>query len=1191
MKKLSLAVFMLTIIGLLCGAAVSSEEAIEIGQKWLRHVYPGRQAIVFDQIQTIEKNNIPLIFIMSMQDGGFVLVAADDVSEPILGYSDTGSFEYPIKSPEVRYWIGTYESQLWEAISLQIPNTEKRPVWDEIRAERFDRWNNTRNVNPLLSTTWNQDTYYNQLCPTDASGPGGHAYAGCTATAMGQVMKYWSHPSQGTGSNTYTDGSAYPPAYGTISANFNTTYNWSSMPNNLTTYNTAVATLLFHCGVAVDMDYGVSLGSGALVFTNNAMVNNFGYDSAAQWQYRSSYTDPQWLSMMKGDLDLGRPIIYQGYDSGYVTGHSFVMDGYNSSNYFHFNFGWGGYGDGYYQLNNITPAGADFSYYQWAYYNIFPSTAPTAPTNLNTTVISFTQIDLSWTDNSSNENGFTIEYRYGTDLNWYYLNSVGPNITTYQDTNVLPSTTYNYRVMAYNSSGNSAYAYSAPVTTPMPPAPINLNTTGITTNSAVLGWTELGSPMNWEIEFGPPGFILGTGMFLPGIPTNPFNLMGLMSGATYDWYVRSSYGIAATSAWAGPATFTTTMPPAPINLNTSMITSNSADLGWTELGTPICWEIEFGPAGFTLGTGIFLPGIPVNPFNIGGLLPSTSYDWYVRSDYGSMVYSAWAGPCNFTTLSPALPYPWSETFEAGFVNLVNAAGNNVPWTLNTTLFNEGVQSAHNAYTASNTNILTTSSSFSLASATMPMLYFDHIAKLENDYDHGYVEISIDNGYTWQVLPIASYQGSGNYTFPAMYSEGPCFMSSSYPEWFGATPNNTWWKSEAFDLSNYNGFDVMLRFRLKSDSSVNYYGWLIDNVEVKERPAYDFTLLTPPDAYVGLGLSHDYLFTINNLGSMSDNYIPSFMGTGVWTYGLYEADGVTPLVVPVHVPPLTNYTFIVKVTAPGSGVNNLDTDTEGITVMSQSSGTANSHIMTTTVFIGDTISDAIVINSLPYTDNGSTSIYNHDYGPYGDVSGLLNLINTPTSYYPTSTLGSSPDVVYQLTLNAPTMISIDLLGSNFDTAVALVTAPGTNPADVLLINDDFYSTPVSYVSYVDSGCNAVPAGTYYIIIGGYGSASGNYVISVTAAPIPVAPSVTVSYDLAADQIVLSWTQNPVMRYNIYSDTNPYGSFSNVIATSVNAASYTIPGIPPVKNFYKVMERYCYPGSRTGYQDDKLLPLKE
>ena len=76
------------------------------------------------------------------------------------------------------------------------------------------------------------------------------------------------------------------------------------------------------------------------------------------------------------------------------------------------------------------------------------------------------------------------------------------------------------------------------------------------------------------------------------------------------------------------------------------------------------------------------------------------------------------------------------------------------------------------------------------------------------------------------------------------------------------------------------------------------------------------------------------------------------------------------------------------------------------------------------------------------------------------------------------------MVYQLNFSQPTLLSIDLAGSSYDTALALVTAPGTNPADVLLIDDD----GPTQVSYVDSGCNYVPAGTCYIVIGGFSANS-------------------------------------------------------------------------------------------------------
>lgn len=369
MNKLGLILpALLLFFACLGGATVPQTQAEEVGYQWLRHVFAEKDGSRFSEVRAVEKDGLAMYYILNIEGGGYVLVAADDACEPILGYSDTGKFVYPIDSPAVRYWLGTYEDQLLLAREKNISSAAKRPLWDDIRAGIFSRWDFTRAVSPLLATTWNQDTYYNQSCPADAAGPNGHAYAGCAATAMGQVMKKWNHPAQGTISHSYVENT-----YGTLSANFGaTTYNWASMPNSLTTYNSAVATLLYHCGVGVDMDYG-PYASSANAMTNDAMEVFFGYNPAAQWQWRSTYSDPTWISMMQGDLTAGRPVIYSGYNSGYTTGHTFVMDGFNASNYFHINWGWGGSYDGYFALNSLIPlTGYDYSYFQWAYFNLYP---------------------------------------------------------------------------------------------------------------------------------------------------------------------------------------------------------------------------------------------------------------------------------------------------------------------------------------------------------------------------------------------------------------------------------------------------------------------------------------------------------------------------------------------------------------------------------------------------------------------------------------------------------------------------------------------------------------------------------------------------------------------------------------------------------------------------------------------------
>lgn len=96
-----------------------------------------------------------------------------------------------------------------------------------------------------------------------------------------------------------------------------------------------------------------------------------------------------------------------------------------------------------------------------------PPPPPLAPSNLAASASSATQINLSWTDNSGNENGFRIERCTGsTCTNFVQIAEVGANVTSFPNTGLTKSTTYRYRVRAFNVPGNSAYSNIASATTP-----------------------------------------------------------------------------------------------------------------------------------------------------------------------------------------------------------------------------------------------------------------------------------------------------------------------------------------------------------------------------------------------------------------------------------------------------------------------------------------------------------------------------------------------------------------------------------------------------------------------------------------------------------------------------------------------------------------------------------------------------
>ena len=291
-------------------------------------------------------------YIYNIGTQGFVIISSNTVLPPVLGWSDQGTFPDMEDAPEnFASWIAHYSEMIVFAVANGIAPEEKiQRQWDEASHGIFGT-RNTQTVDPLVSTRWNQDCFYNEYCPATGGGwgggPCGHVYAGCVACAMAQVMKYWNHPVQGFGQHSYVHST-----YGEQSANFGaTTYHWEDMPNDVWSHNDAVATLLYHCGVSVNMNYSPS-GSGAYSGdVETALRSYFGY-CGAKYREKSAYEEEAWIAMLKADLDLAHPIYYSGQSEG--SGHAFVCDGYDNNDLMHFNFGWSGSGDGYYSTYSIN---------------------------------------------------------------------------------------------------------------------------------------------------------------------------------------------------------------------------------------------------------------------------------------------------------------------------------------------------------------------------------------------------------------------------------------------------------------------------------------------------------------------------------------------------------------------------------------------------------------------------------------------------------------------------------------------------------------------------------------------------------------------------------------------------------------------------------------------------------------------
>jgi hypothetical protein len=292
--------------------------------------------------------------------GGFVIVAGDNAVVPVLGYSTEGSYTGMNIPPAFAWWMHNYEREIVAAIEHHAEgSSEVHAAWSRLGNSEFfpltPRVQASRPfVVPMIRTEWNQSPYYNDMCPFD-KGENKRSVTGCVATSFAQIMKYYEWPAKGIGDHGYTS-----KRYGYLYVNFaNAQYKWGSMPEAIDGPNSAIAQIMYHVGVAIDMDYSPSGSSGWPDSAARALRRYFSYKATAKNLERAPYSDAEWLALILTELDNARPIEYHGYGDG--SGHSFVCDGYVEPGVlpvymFHMNWGWAGAGNGFFEVNHLTPS-------------------------------------------------------------------------------------------------------------------------------------------------------------------------------------------------------------------------------------------------------------------------------------------------------------------------------------------------------------------------------------------------------------------------------------------------------------------------------------------------------------------------------------------------------------------------------------------------------------------------------------------------------------------------------------------------------------------------------------------------------------------------------------------------------------------------------------------------------------------
>ena len=357
MRKHLLLLFAMCFVQLMAFAGPRSyQQALKIAQQQAERLGISMDAMS-PQPRMVQKTNgiVPAYYVIENgTNKGYTIVSADDRLPEIVGYAKQGNYTEDTLPEAYVEFITAYQKFVEE---VKAGNPHALRTAAEAKALRESASYTQPTVAPLLGNIqWNQGDPYNRMCP-EYDGVN-KAVTGCVATAMAQVMGYWKYPSQLQADIPgYTTGTYNINVPG-ISKDTDGTYDWDNILPQYKSGNfnddqaNAVAKLMHHCGVAVQMNYGPSSGA----FVNPERLSKyFGYDKDFMVKVRrESYSMQEWNTLIDNELIAKRPVLYSGQSSS--SGHQFVCDGSDGKGLYHINWGWSGYQDGYFDITILNPA-------------------------------------------------------------------------------------------------------------------------------------------------------------------------------------------------------------------------------------------------------------------------------------------------------------------------------------------------------------------------------------------------------------------------------------------------------------------------------------------------------------------------------------------------------------------------------------------------------------------------------------------------------------------------------------------------------------------------------------------------------------------------------------------------------------------------------------------------------------------
>jgi hypothetical protein len=465
-------------------APVDSKQAAAVVTGWLSLDRTPLGAHLGATVQDVDTFNdtggSPVYYVVYLDPAGFVIAAGDDLVEPIIGFAPAGKFDPSDANPLGALVTRDVPARVAHARKLGVDSSgaseRARAKWgrfggldggpspDGPSPEGVVSVSDVR-IAPITQSTWDQQTAaamgttacYNYYTPPGPVGSTANYPAGCVATAMAQLMRYYQFPTTDVGSagfTIYVNGSAstYYLQGGDTSGG---PYVWSNMPlvptgSPPTAQCQAIGALVADAGATVNMDYSADGSSSALLDAKTALVNTFHYTSAIKGWNNNGDISSSLPAMINPNLDARYPVLLS--IEGSSGGHAVVADGYGysaSTLYHHLNLGWSGVSTAWYALPLIDTSSYTFTVVDGCLYNTY--------TNGSGEIISGRVLDqigrpvVNASVSATRSGGGT--YTATTDTNGIYALARIPSASSYSVT----ITKTNYTPVSGNYSTGTSY--------------------------------------------------------------------------------------------------------------------------------------------------------------------------------------------------------------------------------------------------------------------------------------------------------------------------------------------------------------------------------------------------------------------------------------------------------------------------------------------------------------------------------------------------------------------------------------------------------------------------------------------------------------------------------------------------------------------------------------------------------------